>query len=208
MTTSLSDLPADPMGAGGNMSVSINEKTSNAPDFTKSIKQLQQEEQRQEQQQQFQTLDQGVINQIITGLQQAGSSGQGHTQLPSRDIPQTTEHITRDAEIQPNYIPKSSNEDYIHNYEENDDIINKYNRQTNQNSNLDKLYDEIQIPLLIGILYFLFQLPIFKRYLFNYFPVLFSKDGNFNINGFFFTSTIFGLIYYILLKITNTFNKF
>ena len=165
--------------------------------------------QQQQQQQQHQpintnSLDQNTINQIISGLQQAGSA----TNLPSRDIPQNTETIITDAQVQPNYIPQSSNKDYITEHEENDDIVNNYASKEKMTTSLDNLYDEIQLPLLIAILYFLFQLPIFKRMIFIYIPSLCSNDGNINIYGYVFNSLLFGILYFFLVKVLSTFNKF
>jgi len=51
-------------------------------------------------------------------------------------------------------------------------------------------------------------LPFFRKILFRNFPILFSNDGNLNINGFLFTSVIFGFFFYILNKITNQFSVF
>jgi len=186
-STSINDLPTNPTGGGsvgGNVSFSINE-----PD---QIKQL--------------ALDQTTINQIVSGLQKASSSGA--TQLQSRDIPRNTEELTQDEQIQPNFIPQASNRDYIEEDEENDDIVDTYNKRATSESSLDYLYDEMQTPLLISILYFLFQLPFFKRYLFKYIPALFSKDGNINLSGYTFTSALFGLIYYLLSKTMAQFNRF
>ena len=72
-TTSIMDLPTDPTGGGsigGNISLSANEsnvcnQNSVAPNGV--------------------SLDQTTINQIVSGLQQASSTGA--TQLASRDIP-------------------------------------------------------------------------------------------------------------------------
>ena len=64
------------------------------------------------------------------------------------------------------------------------------------------------MPLLIAILYFLFQLPIFKKYLFIYLPMLCLNDGNINLYGFLFNSILFGFIYYMLFNTLSTFNKF
>jgi hypothetical protein len=72
----------------------------------------------------------------------------------------------------------------------------------------DEIYNDLQSPLLLAVLYFLFQLPIFKKLLFKYFSVLFSKDGNYNINGYLFTSVLFGLLFYLLSKLTIFFNTF
>jgi hypothetical protein len=181
-TTSILDLPTDPVGGGsigGNISFTANERIGDSSGPPVS-------------------LDQTTINQIVNGLQQASSSGM--TQLQSRDIPMTTETITHDPQIQANYIPPATNEDYIKDYTDTEDIVSGYNRQEERNNNLDNLYNEIQIPLMIGIIYFLFQLPVFRKYLFQYFPILFFKDGNINIYGYLFTSTLFALLYYLLSK--------
>jgi len=189
------DLPTDPTGGGsigGNISLTANEKISSTPVQSTTGAGV--------------TLDQTTINQIVSGLQQASSSGA--TQLPSRDIPRNIEGIMQDPQVQPNYIPPQSNNDYITEYEENEDIIKNYNRKAQYSDSLDQIYEDIQIPLLISVLYFLFQLPIFRRYLYKFFPALFSKDGNLNLYGFCFTSALFGLLYYILTKITTHFSRF
>jgi len=192
-TTSILDLPMDPAGGGSNISLTVKENSSS--------------QQSQIQQQNSFSLDQTTINQIVSGLQQASTTGV--TQLPSRDIPQTTSSVVQDPQIQPNYIPQPVNKsDYIKDYESNEDIIHNYNKSNQNNNSLDEMYNEIQIPLLLSVLYFLFQLPIFKKTLFHYLPVIFSKDGNYNINGFIFTSCLFGLLYYILHKIIFHFNVF
>jgi hypothetical protein len=205
-TTSILDLPTNPAGGGtigGNVSMSINENhvipQQQHPNYTT------QNMDNSVSASPGMTLDQHTISQIVNGLQQASVTGA--TQLQSRDIPRNTENITHDVEVQPDYIPNDpNNQEYIKENDDNEDIIYEHNRRENQRDKLDQLYEEIQIPLLLSVLYFLFQLPIFKKYLFLYFPILFSKDGNININGYLFTSIIFGLLYYILHKIINNFN--
>jgi hypothetical protein len=87
-------------------------------------------------------------------------------------------------------------------------MVNEYNKNSQKMNTLDDMYNEIQTPLLLAVLYFLFQLPFFKKFLFNYFPILFSNDGNLNINGFMFSSILFGLIFYLFNRVTNHFNSF
>ena len=185
-STNIHDLPT------GNVTLSINEKPVNNNESTPQIN--------------SNSLDQNTINQIISSLQQAGTNGA--TQLQSRDIPQNTENIINDPQVQVNYIPTTTNNDYITENEETDDIIQNYTRSKNMNNSLDNLYDEIQLPLLISILYFLFQLPIFKKYMFQYLPVLCLNDGNVNLYGYLFNSILFGFIYVMLSKTIGTFNKF
>jgi len=193
-TSNIFDLPTDPAGGGNNIKISATENAHSS-----SQNQVQQG---------HVSLDQTTINQIVSGLQQASVTGA--TQLPSRDIPQNTTSITHDPQVQPNYIPppKPEKMDYINNAEQPEDMINNYNMNTLRNSSLDEMYNEIQTPLLLGALFFLFQLPFFKKFLFSYFPVLFANDGNLNINGFLVTSVLFGLLFYILNKISNQFGAF
>lgn len=198
-TTSILDLPTDPVG-GGNVSNNIN---LNASEIN------QKREPNNNLPSQPLSLDQTTINQIVNGLQQASATGA--TQLPSRDIPMMTNNITQDPHIQPNYIPppnQQNNQDYIKNYDTNEDIINSYNKNQNRNNSLDEMYNEIQTPLLLAVLYFLLQLPFFKKQLYTYFPVLFNLDGNYNIYGYLFSSILFGMLFYLLTRISETFGKF
>jgi hypothetical protein len=196
-TTNILDLPMDPTGGGSNITISAQENNIISPNHNTSSTQPSSS---------F-SLDQTTINQIVNGLQQASSTGV--TQLPSRDIPQNTSSIIQDSQIQATYIPQSENKsDYIKDYETNEDIINNYNKSYKNNNSLDEMYNEIQVPLLLAVLYFLFQLPIFKKTLYHYLPIIFSKDGNYNINGFIFTSCLFGFLFYILNKIIFHFSVF
>ena len=180
-TTSINDLPTDPSGGGsvgGNVSLVINETSgtnnmvqSSQPGPSNSL-----------------SLDQITISQIVNGLQQASLAGA--TSLPSRDIPLHTEQLTKDAQIQPNYIPPPS-KDYIN---ETDDDINNYYKTEKMDNSLDSLYDELQAPLLLAVLYFLFQLPIFKKSVFKYLPFLCHTDGNYNFNGLLFSCALFGFV--------------
>jgi len=208
-STSIMDLPTDPVG-GGNITLNASENV-----VQKYIQQPQQQGQQQQGQQGQQgqgqapnfSLDQTTINQIVNGLQQATASGA--TQLPSRDIPMNTTGHSNDAQVQPNYVPLPERQmDYIKDYEQTNDTIDNYNKSMNRNNSLDDMYNEIQTPILLAVLYFLFQLPFFRRFLFSYFPILFSNDGNLNINGFLFSSTLFGLLFYFLNKVTNHFGAF
>lgn len=193
-STSILDLPTDPVG-GGNVSnnISMSARENVAQQSGQPSAGL--------------SLDQSTISLIVNGLQQASISGA--TLLPSRDIPMTTTGHSTDPQIQPNYVPQPQNPvDYIKNYEQSSDMIDEYNKNMSHQNSLDDMYNEIQTPLLLAVLYFLFQLPFFRKFLFSYFPILFSNDGNFNINGFIFSSILFGLLFYTLNKVTNHFGAF
>jgi hypothetical protein len=201
-TTNIFDLPVDPAGGGGsggpvqNMSLNANE-----------VRSAQQQPPIPNLNTGPPPLDQNTINHIVSGIQQASSSGA--TQLPSRDMPTSTNHIAQDVQVQANYVPPPppQHSDYIQQYEENNDIVDDYYDKQKRNASLDSMYDELQTPLLLAVLFFLFQLPFFKKYLFAYMPMLFLNDGNYNIYGFVFMSAFFAFMYYILSKTMNNLNN-
>jgi len=192
-STSIHDLPTDPTG-GGNISNNISLNATEMPNTSNPMPTT------------SLTLDQSTISQIVSGIQQASSTGA--TLLPSRDIPRTTENMMHDPQIQANYIPQVQQKDYIREYETPQEVLDNYNRNVKQTDALDDMYEEFQIPLLLAILFFFFQLPIFKKKMFTFLPFLFFKDGNYNIQGYVFMSVLFGLFYYLLSKVMSQFNKF
>jgi hypothetical protein len=147
-------------------------------------------------------LDQTTINQIVSGLQAASVAG--ITQLPSRDIPRSVEQLTQDPHVQPNFIEQTSRRDYIKETDSAEDMIRQHEKTDSQDKQSEQMYDELQTPVLLSILYFLFQLPILRKLLSQYLPVLFGTDGNININGLGFMSIAYGGCYYFLDKIMKT----
>ena len=130
----------------------------------------------------------------------------GLTSLPSRDIPNSTTQHSHDISTTPNYIPESDKKDYIENYNNEEGYENNVKRERVAKSNLDILFDEFHISALIGLLYFLFQLPIFKSTMHKLFGFLFKKDGNYNLGGYISVSVLFGLSFYASQRIIEHFS--
>ena len=167
------------------------------------------------------SIDPNVINQLVSGLQHASASGV--TRLRSSDIPMDSLPLTTDPNVQQHHVPHhpsyqgqtqhhnqspyQNHEDDYPNYiqeEDNmDDIIHRNIRKTEYRNKVEMWIDEFQIPLMVAILYFLFQLPIVKKLLHEYLPFLYYLDGNMNINGYIIVSVFFGILYYVLCKILN-----
>jgi hypothetical protein len=190
LSTNIQDLPVDPIGVN-NLNNGITMTATDSIQESAQSNAL--------------SLDQSTINQIVSGLQQA--SVNGGTQLPSRDIPMVTTSYSNDPEVQPNYVP-TKNTVYIDNFEKPEEMVQDYNRRVSKDNSLDQFYNELQSPLFLSVLYFMFQLPFFKKNLFTYLPFLFSLDGNYNIYGFLFTSILFGATSYFFNKIFFYFNAF
>lgn len=181
-TTNINELPLNPIGGGQNQEIQM---TASEQPNTNNMK-----------------LDQSTINQIVSGLQAASVAG--ITQLPSRDIPRSVEPLTQDPQVQPNYIQPTTQRDYIKESNTAEEMIQQREQKESSEKRADQIYEEIQTPILLSVLYFVFQLPILRKLLLKYIPVLFSADGNININGLGFMSVSFGGCYYFLNKLMMT----
>ena len=201
-TTNLADLPSDPsLGGGQNVVLQTTDKpttydpnvgisSANAASASGSTNSNSNNDSSEIQ-------EQKMMNELISGIQQA--SANGGTGLPSRDIPTNTVHFA-DDQVKPNYVPQQEQSDYIHNTDTEQDILSRRMKNQNSRDSLEILYDEFQIPIIIGLLYFIFQLPIVKSKVLAILPSLFNKDGNPNLTGYIINSVFFGLAYYVISK--------
>ena len=148
-----------------------------------------------------QQVDPNGMNKVISGIQQAQM--QGMTQLPSRDIPMNTHQLTQDKQIQPNYVPDKEKKDYIEEEDTYESLLQKKKEKMEQDDRLDMLYNEMQMPLLIMVLFFIFQMPFTKKKLLHFFPSMFKKDGNMTISGYLLKTSLFGLSFYTIMKLSK-----
>ena len=206
-STNINDLPV----SNDNIQMTINDPQQMQPQpqqMQQPPQQMQQPPQQMSEPQQNVSLDPNTINQIVNELHQATLSGS--TKLASRDIPIDTLPMQQDVETSPNFVPEVSEEkkNYIPNEDDLETIVKKQNIKTNHQNNIENMYNELQTPILLGVLYFLFQLPIFKKLLYQTFPSLFMSDGNLSINGYIFYSSLFSIIFYFLNRLVGIFDTF
>ena len=104
-------------------------------------------------------LSQESIQQIVTGLQQAG----GATALHNRDIPANDmRHVTQDEQVKPNFIPEAENQNYIEEESSMESLIQQNRNKQHEQDRLDVLYNELQTPLLVMILFFFSSPPTIR----------------------------------------------
>lgn len=203
-TTSLADLPSDPSigsGSGTGTGTSGGEQNMVMKTTEKPTIYNPQVETAQLQQGAMSSSsidEQKTMNEVVSGIQQA--SANGATGLPSRDIPTNTVHFS-DEQIQPNYVPQKEQNDYIQDTDTEHEILARRMKSQNSRDSMEILYDEFQIPILIGILYFIFQLPVVRSKMLVLIPSLFNNDGNPNLTGYVLNSLFFGVLYYIISKL-------
>jgi len=190
-TTSIDDLPGIAGGGGGGGGIVQNALKPEIPHQTYSPNVVSQQPLQQQQQQVNSDMN---VNEFIGGLQRATASGM--TALPIRDVPRNTESVVSDEQTMPNYVPKAPH-DYIREHHENtQSFLQHQERSTNRGESIDVVYETLQVPILLAILYFTFQLPVMRKYLLMYLPSIFNKDGNHNLSGLLFISILFSCTYY------------
>jgi hypothetical protein len=199
-TTSIDDLPGIASGGGGGGIVQ-NALKPEIPHQTYSPMVVSGPSSQPTQQQT--TKPEMNVNEFIGGLQRATASGM--TALPIRDVPRNTESVVSDEQTMPNYVPKAPH-DYIREHHENtQSFLQHHERSTNRGESIDVVYETLQVPILLAILYFTFQLPVMRKYLLMYLPSIFNKDGNHNLSGLLFVSILFSCTYYGINFVLNQF---
>tara|TARA_A100001011_G_scaffold380517_1_gene447938 strand:+ start:529 stop:1236 length:708 start_codon:yes stop_codon:yes gene_type:complete len=137
------------------------------------------------------------MNTVAQGLQHLQQS----TDLPSRDIPMNTEHITHDNTVRPNYVPESNAPDYIQDEESFQEMIDMNKKQNREMFEINELYDELTTPILVMSLYFIFQLPFLQKLMLKHVPSLFTNDNNLSLSGYILKTILFGGSFYGLTKL-------
>jgi len=99
------------------------------------------------------------------------------TSLPPRDIPRNTIEHTADPQVTATYIPPPPAQ---------------YIETPAKQGTMDKYLTEFRYPILVAILYIVYQNPVVQDHLVQLFPAIFVD--NTIIQG-----VCFGIIYYIVL---------
>ena len=198
-TTNISDLPSQ----------NINSQQPTQPNYSENIV-LNNDSQQQvnmQPQQQPQMQQNNMIGQKET-ISIENAEKLGLTNLEQRNVRFDPTQITNDDETQVDYIPNQNVEDYVNNNMSNVEVNDRNKRTNNKLNSISNIYDDIQGPLLVVILYFIFQLPNTKTFISKIFPTFFGSDSNIKLNGLICISLIFGLSYYLLNYIIEIINKY
>lgn len=127
--------------------------------------------------------------------------------LPSRDIPIDTAGYSHDEQVHPNYIPSAKlGPDFVKDYEDiSDKKTERKEKEKYQTRLLDTIIAELQTPVIVGLLYFIFQMPFMNNLIFKKFTffAMYNEDGNINFNGIILKSILFGILFYGLTKLTS-----
>jgi len=123
-------------------------------------------------------------------------------QLPSRDIRVDASQF-RDEATKVNYIPPPpTTTDYVREYEDKKKQFKEHNEQKHRVQLADDVFSELQMPILIAILFFIFQMPIINKLMstLSFLPI-YRTDGNANVYGVMLKSAMFGSMFYSIHKV-------
>lgn len=127
--------------------------------------------------------------------------------LPSRDIPMDQSRYQQDEEVQPNYIPRAKlTSDYVKDYEDVTlENIRKHENRKEKTSMVDRILSDLQTPILVALMFFIFQMPMMNTMFYRNFSFLsvYNTDGNINFYGITLKSLLFGGIFYSLQNTVN-----
>lgn len=139
---------------------------------------------------------QETINRMIPGIQTA--SMDGLLKLPSRDIPQTTEPYTNDRAVQRNTQVKFApdTKDYI----PKETFVSAEKRD---DSTFDAMYHELLVPVVAGLLFYIFNNGKGLAMLMKLAPAMFRSDGNIKAYGNVIIAVMFSGVFYTLTKTYN-----
>lgn len=148
-------------------------------------------------------LSQEIVQQLIDGVQRAKETGA--TKLQSRDIPQDQTQFTIDQHQKTDHVSgqglnEAPKQDYIRDMNMETMLSNKQRNANNEN--LNEFYDEIQTPILIVVLFFIFQLPFVQQKVKLYLPGLFM-DGKATLGAYILQAVLFGGSYYGIRQVIH-----
>ena len=182
-TTNISDLPSN------NITLEMKEKRNTQPMLTDNTPVSTE-------------MPNNAANKIVSGIQSASAANM--TGLPSRDIPMMTHPHTQDKRSRPNFVPQPKHHtDYIDHHDSIQSMMQKERKQQVKEDRLEHIYEEIQTPVFVMILFLFFQLPSFQRLLQRQLPSLFSKEGRPHFGGYLLKMILFGGSFYLIQKGTK-----
>ena len=141
------------------------------------------------------------INKIVEGIQLASANNM--TGLPTRDIPMNQSKITNDPKVQPNHIP-THKAGFVEDFDKTQAVLYKQQQEHKKDEKrMNDVYDDLQEPILICVLFFIFQLPFINKTIFRYIPSLFLKERSPSLGGFLLKTILFGTAFFGIKKVIN-----
>lgn len=170
-------------------------------------------------------VDPTVMNKVVHDINQRSNAAAGHASppppppqerpleanpLPSRHIPPEPriQSLVQDEEARPTHVPVqrvqwASGGPPIEPVNATS-VLNSIQKKKNRAITMDTLTEDMKLPLLLSVLYFLFQVPSVRIFLKRVLPIGFEDDGNPSMLGNGVHSLLFALCAYLVLRFQDT----
>lgn len=133
------------------------------------------------------------LNTIMSAIHQTGGAS-----LPQRDMPTSSQMLIQDEQATPNYVEEPTMVEKKVRFAE--EAKNTETEKQKQRHNPIPFLDleNIHIPIIGAVMYFIFQLPFLNAKMFQFAPALFAKEGKPSMVGILVTSIVFGVIFNVI----------
>lgn len=121
--------------------------------------------------------------------------------LPSRDMPMDMSHLTNDIETTANYVPPPKHKNYIAATDDDETELRQKKKRKDRRARMaEDLFDMLQRPMILGLIFFLFQMPALNGFIHRNMPFLnmYNGEGGITTWGITIKSVLFGIIVYSL----------
>lgn len=139
-------------------------------------------------------------NQGLTNISQVPTHHAASSQQHTIDTQAMANNLEKSEELERKRV-RFSDDDYIKNYQ----MPNNTEVSGDTKAESELLFDELKIPIIVGLLYYIFEMPAIQKMLLNAFPKMFKSDANINDYGALLMAIIFGGLYYAITKLYETF---
>jgi len=144
------------------------------------------------------TIDNDTARELVSNLQEAAK--EGATELPVRDVPQQPTQ-TIDPRVQQGYevAPQQvDRRDYIQDYERRQEMQRRMDMERKPDTQMESMFDNLQFPIIVAVLFFLFTMPIVDKKLLSFAPSIFTNPtvGSM-IKGVAFAASLYGVLHFM-----------
>ena len=137
-------------------------------------------------------------------------------QLQSRDIPMSQQMLIQDEQSYPNYVPgdvtpeeegsgatkRKKSVSFVEDANEKMRVKEENSKATRrQVIAFDEIMDAIHIPIILALLFVVFQMPSVNTKLYAFMPSLFLKEGKVGIGGMAVKGALFAGLYVVLNQV-------
>jgi hypothetical protein len=125
------------------------------------------------------------------------------SEIPSRDLEMNKANVTQVPQTKVNFVPESENDIYyIPDYKKSEAVTNGGVFESINSVSVN----DLKIPILVAMLFVVFNLPVARNAFMKFYSSGFNEKNELNSQGLYVLGMFFGLAYFTLTTIINSYN--